>query len=186
LKKSAARAAVLAWAWSAMPLAQAAPFTEFSTQGLPGSQGLVVRVRHPAAWKPVETEDGQALAELRGPEGALTAILQIGRGERRDDVAALCTPERARTMLQDVAAREPGTRVTDVFFRPRAQRPAYEVRYERKLAPDVLVVRSVIVCLRDTRLVVSCGALAQRKTALAGMDPVCEQVLRSLDIVELP
>jgi hypothetical protein len=186
LNKIAAGIAMLASAWIAAAPAQPATFAEFSTQGLPGSQGLVVRVRHPAAWKPVPSEDAQAVAELRGPEGELTAILQIGRGQRRDDVASLCTPERARTMLQDVASREPGTRVTDVVFRPRAQRAAYELRYERRLTPEFLAVHSVIACLKDTRLVVSCGALARRRTALAGIEPVCDQVLESLDIVELP
>lgn len=166
--------------------AHAGPITEFSTQGLPGSQGLVVRLQHPAAWKPTPTEDPQALAELRGAEGELTAVLQVGRGQRRADVATLCAPERARTMLQDVAEREPGTRITDLLFHPVAGRPAYQLRYERSLAPEFLAVRSVIVCLHDTRIVVSCGALARRKTALAAIEPVCAQVLESLDVVELP
>jgi hypothetical protein len=164
--------------------AHAEPFAEFSTQGLPGSGGLAVHLRRPAAWKAVPADDPQVLAEFRGPEAPLTGILQIGRGQRRDDMATLCEPGRARTMLQDVATREPGTRVTDVFARRIEGRAAYELRYERSDAPGFLAVRTVIVCLKDTRLVVSCAGAAPRKTALAAIEPLCRQVLESLSVTE--
>lgn len=77
MNKIAAGIATLASAWIAAAPAQPAPFAVFSTQGLPGSQGLEVRVRHPAASKPVPTEDAYALAELRGPEGKLELKTQL-------------------------------------------------------------------------------------------------------------
>ena len=72
----------------------------------------------------------------------------------------------------------------EVFARQHEGRPAYEVRYERKHAPAFMAVRSLIVCLKDTRVVISCGALGQSKTALAEMEPVCRQVLESVRISE--
>jgi len=157
-------------------------FKDFDTRGLPGAQGVVVRVRHPAPWQEVPADDAQVLAEFRGPQDGLTGILQIGRGQRRDDIATLCQPERARTMLQD--AHEPGTRVTDVFARRLDGRPAYEIRYERHEAPTFLVVRSLVVCLKDTRVVVSCGGAGERKAGLSAIEPVCRQVLDSLSVSE--
>lgn len=157
---------------------------DFSSAGLPGSEGVVVRMRHPAGWKKVATDDPRALAELRGPHGRLTGILQIGRGQRQDDMQALCQPERARTMLQKLSAEESDTRVTDVFARTHEGRPGYEVRYERSNLPDFLLVRSLIVCLKDSRLVVSCGATGGNRAALAEIEPVCSQVLGTLSISE--
>jgi hypothetical protein len=182
-----ARALLLAALASAAATAAAAAdeSREFSSRGLRGSEGVVVRITHPAAWKKVETDDEMALVELRGPHGALTGILQVGRGRRqRTDMEALCHPERARTMLQDPAAQEPDTRVTEVVARSTGGRAGYEVRYERHVAPEFLRVRSVIVCLKDSRLVVSCGASATARPALAAIEPVCGQVLDSLHISE--
>ena len=168
----------------ALASAGAQELQEFSTQGLRGSNGLVVRIRHPATWKRVPSDDPQALAELRGPQGRLTGILQIGRGRPVGDIASACAPERARTMLQKLAAAESDTRITDVFARTQEGRPAYEVRYERHHAPEFMAVRSVIVCLRDTRLVVSCGGVAPARPLLGEIEPVCREVLDSLAISE--
>ena len=156
-------------------------FTEFSSRGLPRSRGIEVRVSHPPHWRRVETDDEMALAELRGAEGPLTGILQIGRGRRRADIAALCVPERARSLLG-----QPGedTRVTDVVARPHQGRAAYEIRYERSDPPDFLVVHAVLVCLKDSQLVVSCAGTAQAKAAAAAIEPVCDRVLASLSIAE--
>jgi hypothetical protein len=129
-------------------------------------------------------DDPMALAELRGPEGRVTAILQIGRGRQRQDMAALCTPERAGTMLRGITAGAPDARVTEVLARPRGGRPAYEIRYERSDAPDFLLVRSVIVCLKDSQLLVSCGAAGPDKAALPRVEPACRRVLDSLAISE--
>jgi hypothetical protein len=157
----------------------------FDSGGLPGSEGVVVRVSHPASWRRVPVDDGQVLAELRGPQGPLTGILQVGRGQRRDDLAAICSPERATTMLQKLAEQAPGTRVTDVFARKHEDRPAFEIRYERKEASGAfLAVHSLIVCLKDTRVLVSCGGTGPRKAALADIEPVCRQVLDSVRISE--
>lgn len=167
------------------PPLRADELRDFSSRGLRGSQGVDVRVQHPASWKKVETDDEMALVELRGPQGALTGILQIGRGRRqRTDMEALCHPERARTMLQNPGAQEPDTRVIEVVARTTAGRPGYEVRYERSNPPDFLLVRSAIVCLKDSRLVVSCGATGAPKSALPAIEPVCAQVLDSLRITE--
>lgn len=176
------RAAIaLALAPCASPcVAGAGDFQEFSTRGLPGSRGLEVRVRHPAGWKTTIVEDPMALAELRGPHGRLTGILQIGRGRQRQDIEALCRPERARSMLQ--GTQDPQTRVTDIVARRHADRPAFEVRYRRNDPP--LLVRSMIVCLKDTRLVVSCGATGPARAALGEIEPVCARVLDSLAIRE--
>ncbi|MDE2604551.1 MAG: hypothetical protein KGL68_01380 [Burkholderiales bacterium] len=176
-------AAALALAWASPAGAQAQDWKEFSSRGLPGSAGVVVRVRHPAAWKRVDTDDPMALAELRGPEGGVTGILQVGRGQRRDDLAAVCKPEHARTMLQR-AGEQPGVQVTDVFARQHEGRPAFEIHYERDAPPDHLLVRSLVVCLKDTRLVVSCGATGQDRTKLGAIEPVCRQVLESLTVTE--
>jgi len=176
-------AAALALASTVLAPARADDFADFSSAGLPGSRGLVVRVRHPAGWKMVVPDDDMALAELRGPQGALTGILQIGRGQRRSDVQALCRPERARTMLHN-PSQEPDLRITEVVARTSEGRAGFEVRYERSDAPGFLLVRSRIVCLKDTRLVVSCGALGAAKAALSGIEPVCRRVLESLSISE--
>lgn len=159
--------------------ARAQDFAVFDSKGQPGFQGVVVRVSHPPAWKKVEIDDEMALAELRGPHGRLTGILQIGRGRPQADMAGLCKPDRARTMLQNSDAR-----VTDVVAREHEGRRAFEIRYERQDAGAYVLVRSVIVCLTDTRLVVSCGATGGMKAALADIEPVCRQVLGSLTISE--
>ena len=170
---------------SAFPLAAGAQdFAEFSTRGHPGSYGMVLRVSHPQAWKKVAPDDPLALAELRGPHGPLTGILQIARGRRRSDMESLCTPERARTMLQNTSGDEADARVTDVLARKHEGRPAFDLRYERNQAPDFLLVRSVIVCLKDTRVVVSCGAMGATKAAVSEIEAVCSRVLESLAISE--
>ena len=87
-------------------------------------------------------------------------------------------------MLQGLAEQDPDTRVTDVVAPTLAGRPAFEIRYERKLAPGYLLVRSVMVCLKDTRLLVSCGAEARVRSALGAIEPVCRQILDSLAITE--
>jgi hypothetical protein len=164
--------------------ARADDFVETSTRGIAGSQGLDLRVRHPADWKRVDSDDAAALVELRGPEGRLTPILQVARGRRRLGADALCQPERAREMLQHMAADEADTRVTDLFARSVDGRPGYELRYERSNAPEHLLVRSVIACLKDTRVLVSCGASGPHKAALREIEPVCSRVLESLRISE--
>jgi hypothetical protein len=176
--------ATLALASASTCLAQAQDFQEFSSQGLRGSQGVVVRVRHPAAWKRVATDDAMAVAELRGPHGPLTGILQIGRGRKRPDMESLCRPERARTMLQNPGAEEADARIMEVVARRSEGRAGYEIRYERNNGPAFLAARSLVVCLKDSRLVVSCGAMAARKTALGAIEPVCRQVLASVSISE--
>ena len=169
---------------AALQPAAAQEFREFSSQGLPGSEGVAVRVSHPSHWKKVEVDDEMALAELRGTRGPLTGILQVGRGQLRHDMASACAPERARTMLQNLAAEDADARVMEVFARRHEGRAAYEVRYERKHPPAFMAVRSLIVCLKDSRVVVSCGALGPAKALLAEMDPVCGQVLESVRISE--
>src|SRR4051794_37449546 len=141
----------LALACAAVFPARAEDFREFSSKGLPRSDGIVVRVNHPAGWKKVALDDEMALAELRGPFGKATGVLQIGRGGRRADMEALCRPENARTMLRSLAGQEADTRVTDVFARKHQDRPAFELRYERNTAPTFTLVRSVIVCLKDSK-----------------------------------
>lgn len=174
----------LALAGLAVSAAHAEDLHTFDSTGLPGSEGVVVRVSHPPSWRKVALDDPMALAEFRGPEGQLTAILQIGRGARQRDMEALCKPERARTMLQGLADNEPDARVTDVVARRHEGRPAYEIRYERSNAPGFLLVRSLMVCLKDTRLLVSCGAEARTRSGLADIEPVCRRVLDSLTISE--
>jgi hypothetical protein len=175
--------AALALSPAFLPHARADDLVEFSSKGLPGSEGVTVRLRHPAAWKKVVSDDDRAVAELRGPQGALTGILQIGRGGKRTDMEALCHPGRALTMLQNPRARESGVRITDVVARASDGRPGFDVRYERNDAP-FLRVRSRIVCLKDTRLVVSCGATGPARPALGEIEPVCGRVLESLSISE--
>ena len=143
-----------------------------------------MRVQHPLSWKQVPSDDYIALAELRGPQGRLTGILQIARGRQRTGPDAFCDRERARTMLQNLAADESDTRVTDVFARQIDGRPGYEIRYERNDAGSFLLVRSVIACLKQSRLLVSCGATGATKAALAEIEPVCRQVLESVSISE--
>lgn len=184
IARPAVTSLALVTALAAVPAAQAQDLREFSTRGLPGSEGVLVRVSHPSHWKSVDLADDMALAELRGTEGRLTGILQIGRGRPRQDMQALCRPERARTMLQGLTEQEPDTRVTDVVARQHQGRSAYELRYERSDAPGFLVVRTLIVCLKDSRLVVSCGGAGDTRTAVAGIEPVCRQVLDSLAIAE--
>lgn len=176
--------AALLCAWLASPAARAQDFQSFDSHGLPGSEGVVVRLDHPPHWKRVVVDDEMALAELRGAEGGLTGILQVGRGRPRHDIAALCRPERARTMLLQLSGQEAETRVTDVFARRHEGRPAFEIRYERNAGADFARVRSLIVCLKDTQLVVSCGGEARVRQALAGIEPVCGQVLESLTVSE--
>jgi hypothetical protein len=166
--------------------AQPQDLATLDTKGIARSAGLSVRVQHPAAWKRVRSDDELALAELRGPQGGLTAILQVSRGAARADMAELCKPERARTMLTDVNNHEPGTRVTDVFARTWQGRPAFELRYERSESdpPSFLVARSLVVCLKSSRLLVSCAGSGPAKHALAEIEPVCRQVLDSVTISE--
>ena len=125
-----------------------------------------------------------ALAELRGAYGKITGILQIGRGVRRDDMASQCQPGNALTMLRSLDTQESNARVTDVFARKHEGRPAYEVRYERNNAPTFTLVRSVIVCLKTSKLLVSCGAIGPMKHAVAEIEPVCRRVLESLSVAE--
>jgi len=169
---------------AATSLAQAQDFKEFNSKGLSRSQGIVVRVSHPSQWRMVPADDAMALAELRGPHGSLTGILQIARGRQRTDMEALCKPERARRMLQNLTGGEKDTRVTDVQARQRQGRPAYEIRYERNNAPTFTVVRSVVVCLKDSQLLVSCAGMGKVKAAVTGIEPVCGRVLESLDVTE--
>jgi hypothetical protein len=174
----------LALAFALVPAVHGEEFMEFSSKGLPGSQGVDVRVRHPAGWKKVDVEDDIGLAELRGPQGQLTGILQVARGLRRPGMEANCDPQRAPTLAQHLASDESDARVTDVFARSSEGRPGYEIRYERSKAPGFMLVRSRIVCLKDSKVLVSCGATANAKAALAGIEPVCRQVLDSLRITE--
>lgn len=176
--------ATLAVTIAAMSLARAEDFREFNSKGLPRSQGVVVRVSHPPQWRMVPVDDAMALAELRGPHGSLTGILQIARGRQRNDMGTLCKPERVHTMLQNLTGGEQDTRVTDVLARQHQGRPAYEIRYERNNAPTFTVVRSVIVCLKDSQLVVSCAGAGKAKAAATGIEPVCSRVLESLAITE--
>ena len=175
-------AAVLACA--AIAPARADDYRVFSSRGLPGSGGIDVRVSHPAHWRPVPLEDAGALAELRGRQGRVTGILQIGRGRQRQDIERLCRPERARTMLQNLGAQEQDARVTEAVASRREGRPAFELTYERNNAPEPMRVHSAIVCLKDTQVVVSCGAAAATRAALVEIEPVCRRVLESLAIVE--
>jgi hypothetical protein len=184
LRSVRALAAALALWTACLPPAGAEDFATFSSKGLPGSQGIEVRLRHPARWKQVPLDDPMALAELRGPHGRLTGIVQVGRGRQRGSTEGLCRPDRARTMLQQLAPEDADARVTDVVARTSAGRPGYEVRYERNHPPDHLRVHSVIVCLKDSRVVVSCGAIGPARAALADIGPVCTQVLESLSISE--
>jgi hypothetical protein len=181
---NALRALALSAASCVLAPASAQEFSEFSTRGLPRSQGVVVRVSHPAQWKRVVLDDPMALAELRGTQGKLTGILQIGRGLPRRDIATACAPERARTMLQGIGEQEPDALVTEVFARTHQGRPAFELRYDRRDAPGFLRVRSLVVCLKDSKLVVSCGASADAKATLAEIEPVCRRVLESVVITE--
>lgn len=174
----------LALAACALGPARAQEVQPFDSSGLPGSEGVVVRLQHPPHWQRAPLDDEMALAELRGSDGRVTGILQVGRGRPRPDMRALCRPERARTMLQRLEEQESDARVTDVVAREHEGRPAFEIRYERNEAPRFLRVRSLVVCLKDTQLVVSCGGEAAVKTALAGIEPVCRQVLESLTVSE--
>jgi hypothetical protein len=159
-------------------------FATFDSTGLRGSEGVAVRVSHPSTWKRVLPDDDMAVAEFRGTEGSLTGVLQIGRGHRRHDVQALCSPERARTMLQGIADREPGTRVTDVVARKHEGHAGFDIRYERKNADTFTLVRGVIVCLRDSRVVVSCAGEGATRAEAAGIEPVCRRVMQSVTIRE--
>ncbi|MCG2591725.1 hypothetical protein LZ009_02920 [Ramlibacter sp. XY19] len=165
-------------------VARADDFVESSTRGMPGSKGMELRLQHPADWKRIESEDPAALIELRGPEGDVSGILQVARGRRRLGADAQCEPDRARSMLQHMASDEADARVTDLFARSVDGRPGYALRYERANAPGYLRVRSVIVCLKDTRVLVSCGASSPKKAALREIEPVCERVLESVRISE--
>ena len=166
--------------------AGAQDWATFDSRGLPRSQGVVIRVPHPAAWQRVPPDDELALAELRGPHAGLTGIVQIARGRRHTDIAPLCRPERARTMLADLEAQAPGTRVTDVVAHVHQGRPGFELRYERADDRQVLRVHTRIVCLRDSRLVVSCAATAdlRQRHRLAELEPVCARVLGGVEVSE--
>ena len=142
-----------------------------------------MRVNHPPQWRMVPAADDMALAELRGPHGSLTGILQISRGRQRNDMATLCKPERARMMLRNLTGGEQDTRVTDVRASRRQGRPAYEIRYERNNAPAFMAVRSVVVCLKDSQ-VLSAARAREKKAAVTGIEPVCSRVLDSLAITE--
>ena len=167
---------------SAVTPALADDFRSFTTKGLPRSTGVAIQVSHPAAWREAPADDAMALAELRGPQGnGLSGIVQIGRGRQRDDMDTLCRPERARTMLGNLAG---DARVTDVHAGEREGRPAFEIRYERQDAAGFMAVRSVIICLKDSQVLVSCAGAAETKQALARIDPVCRRVLDSLAIRE--
>jgi hypothetical protein len=176
--------ATIAISLAAMSLARAEDFSVFNSKGLPRSQGVVMQVKHPPQWRMVPAGDEMALAELRGPHGSLTGILQIARGRQRNDMATLCKPERALTMLKNLTGGERDTRVTDVRASRRQGRPAYEIRYERNNAPTFTVVRSVVVCLKDSQLLVSCAGTGEKKAAVSGIEPVCSRVLDSLAIIE--
>lgn len=176
--------ATLALAMSPVRAQESQEFREFNSSGLPRSQGVVVRVSHPAQWKKVVVDDEMALAELRGPQGGLTGTLQIGRGRQRQDMDAICQPGRARTMLQNLAAEEQDTRVTDVVARMHEGRPAFDIRYERHVAQAFVRVRSLVVCLKDSQLLVSCAGAGEARNALAEIEPVCSRVLESLSISE--
>src|SRR5688572_27219141 len=78
--------ATLAVTFAAMSLARAEDLREFNSKGLPRSHGIVVRLHHPPQWRMVPVDDDMALAELRGPHGSLTGILQIARGRQRNDM----------------------------------------------------------------------------------------------------
>jgi hypothetical protein len=184
LVRSRGIVAALAVTFAAISLARAEGFTEFNSKGLPRSQGVVMRVNHPPQWRMVPARDDMALAELRGPHGSVTGILQIARGRQRTDMATLCKPERARTMLTKLTGGEQDTRVTDVRASQRQGRPAYEIRYERNNAPVFMVVRSVVVCLKDSQVLVSCAGAGQKKAALTSIEPVCSRVLDTLAITE--
>ena len=175
--------ASLSFACSTLSAAHAQTLREFSSQGLQGSRGIVVRVSHPADWKRVDIDDPLALAEIRGPQGNLTGILQIARGRQRPD-AESCRPERASSMLRNVTTEFPDARVLDVVARKHGDRPAYDIRYERKDGGEFMLVRSVIVCLQDSRVLVSCGGAGRTRAALAAIEPVCGRVLESLAITE--
>lgn len=177
-------AIALALALTSPVAIHAQDFTQFSSKGLPGSRGIDVRLRHPGGWKKVQSDDEMALAELRGAQGGRTAMLQVARGGRSAGLEALCNPERARTMLQRLGDDEADARVTDILARETEGRPGFEFRYERHVPPDFLVARSVIVCLKDSRVLVTCGATAASKSAVAEIEPVCRQVLDSLSISE--
>jgi hypothetical protein len=175
---------LLALAWLLLSPAQAQDVRTFSSKGLALSKGVVVRVSHPAQWKMVPGDEEGVLAELQGPQGKLTGILQVARGRKRNDMATACQPERAATMLQQVAEQEQGARVTDAVARVHEGRPAFELRYERNAAPTVTRVRSLIVCLKDSQLLVSCAGEGRLKGALPEIDAVCNQVMDSLTISE--
>jgi hypothetical protein len=176
-------AAALALACAAGSTAHAQEWREFSSRGLPRSEGVTVRINHPATWRRVDPDDELALAELRGAQGRLTGTLQIGRGLPRKDMETLCRPERARTMLQNLEADDQA-RVTEVQARTHQGRPAYSLRYERHSPPTFTVVRSLIVCLRDSQLLVSCAGSGDARGALADIEPVCRQVLESVSVSE--
>ncbi len=171
-------------AGTATPAAAQEAWASFDSRGLPRSEGARVRLQHPPGWKRVAPSDAMALAEWEGTQGELTSVLQVARGRPQTDMEALCRPERARTLLQDIAGHEPGTRMTDVVARKVQGRPAYELRYERHVPPDHLLARSLIVCLQSTRLLVTCGVSGPLKNALVEAEPVCRQVLESLEVEE--
>src|SRR5207253_499207 len=95
---------------------------------------------------------------------------------------ALLTLLLASAHAQDFPLDEADARVTDVVARRHEGRPAYEVRYERNAAPAFLRVQSLVVCTKDTRVLVSCAGFGSPKSALAQIEPVCRRVMESLRI----
>lgn len=177
-------AALVAGAAGAPWPAQSADFVEFDSRGLRGSEGVVVTMRHPAGWKKVRSDDELALAELRGPHGRLTGIVQVARGRHRAGMEDLCHPGRARSMLQNLPADAADTRVTEVVARTMDGRPGFELSYQRSNPPEFVLVRSVIVCLQDSRVLVSCAGSGDSRAALPAIEPVCRQVLDSVRVAE--
>lgn len=156
----------------------------FHSKGLPRTHGIAIRIDLPPAWRRVEPADELAIAELRGPQGRLTGTLQIARGQRRADMATACRPERARTMLERLSKQEPDARMTSAIAREHEGRPAFELRYEHNSAQVFTRVRSLIVCLKDSQLLVSCAGESALRPALEEIEPVCARVLDSLRVQE--
>ena len=47
-----------------------------------------------------------------------------------------------------------------------------------------MAVRSVVVCLKDSQVLVSCAGVGDKKAAVTGIEAVCSKVLDSLVITE--
>lgn len=87
-------------------------------------------------------------------------------------------------MLRSVTAESPDARVLDVVARKHQGRPAYDIRYERKDGGEFMLVRSIMVCMKDSKVLVSCGGAGKTKAGVAAIEPVCGRVLESLAIEE--